>query len=158
MEIGVPVALPSKTPERISTLSASFLEVTTSLCPGALLSSSFCMSSSFSYKPAVQPSTTTPIALPWLSPHVVSLNKVPNVFDILLQLHLDIMGNQITCFFRIKARSVNCVICRIFVALLSFLQYILNLLQVILFCQCRPFALLEPFSQGLYVCGQQDYQ
>src|SRR3989338_10533538 len=103
IEIGVPAVLPSNTPLNISTLSASFLGLITSLCPGDLLSSSFCTSSSLSSSPAGQPSTTTPIALPWLSPHVVILNRLPNVLVILLQLHPHIMHYQVTSLLWSKA-------------------------------------------------------
>ena len=82
--IGVPVVFPSNKPERISALSGSFLPVVTVLWPGLRLSRSFCMSSALSVSPDGQPSITQPIAGPWDSPQVVSLNRVPNVFDMVI--------------------------------------------------------------------------
>ena len=80
MEMGVPRVFPSKTPESISILSASFLWVVILLCPGRLLSSSYCMSSAEIASPAGQPSTITPNARPWDSPQVVILKNLPKLF------------------------------------------------------------------------------
>src|SRR3989338_2941885 len=82
MQIGCPVVLPSNTPERISNLSSSFLCVVTLLCPGFLLSSSFCTKASSILMPGLTPSITQPTALPWLSPNVVTRKYFPNVDDI----------------------------------------------------------------------------
>ena len=76
-EIGVPVVLPSNTPDMICTLSDSFLCVVTLLCPGFRLSRSFCISLSDNLIFGGQPSTTQPIAGPCDSPHVVSRNIFP---------------------------------------------------------------------------------
>src|SRR5215472_1604277 len=46
-------------------------------CPGLRLSSHCWMSGSVSGRRGGTPSTTTPIAGPWLSPHVVKRNSVP---------------------------------------------------------------------------------
>ena len=69
---------PSNVPESILTLSNSFLWVVYLLWPGLLLSNQGCISASLSPTPGGHPSTVAPIALPWLSPHVVTLNKWPN--------------------------------------------------------------------------------
>ena len=47
--------------------------------PGLRRSKYFCISSSERDSPAGQPSTTTPNAFPWDSPHVVILKMFPNV-------------------------------------------------------------------------------
>ena len=75
----MPVVFPSKIPERISTLSDSFLCVVKREEPGFRRSRKDWMSISFKARPAGQPSTTTPIPEPWDSPQVVILNIFPNV-------------------------------------------------------------------------------
>src|SRR5216117_2786643 len=77
--IGVPVVLPSYTPERISTLSSSWRCVTWRDVPGFLRSRSGWMSFSLSSIPGGQPSTTQPIAGPCDSPKVVTVKSVPRV-------------------------------------------------------------------------------
>src|SRR5437588_10948688 len=77
--IGVPVVLPSYTPERISTLSSSWRCVTWRDVPGFLRSRSGWMSASLSTIPGGQPSTTQPIAGPCDSPNVVTVKSVPSV-------------------------------------------------------------------------------
>src|SRR5262245_14788267 len=61
------------------TASGSRRWVTNLPCPGRRLSSHTWMSSACSGMPGGQPSTTQPIAGPWLSPQVVTRNKWPNV-------------------------------------------------------------------------------
>src|SRR5215472_14696269 len=75
--IGVPVVTPSKTPLRILTRSSSCRCVVKRDWPGLRLSSHCWMSGSASGRRGGTPSTTTPIAGPWLSPHVVKRNSVP---------------------------------------------------------------------------------
>src|SRR6478672_5823287 len=77
--IGVPVVLPSYTPERISTRSSSRRCVTWRDVPGFLRSRSGWMSASESSIPGGQPSTTQPIAGPCDSPNVVTVKRVPRV-------------------------------------------------------------------------------
>src|SRR5262249_3675509 len=77
--IGVPVVLPSYTPERISTRSSSRRCVTWRDVPGFLRSRSGWMSASESSIPGGQPSTTQPIAGPCDSPKVVTVKRVPRV-------------------------------------------------------------------------------
>ena len=87
MEIGVPVVRPSNTPDKISTVSSSFLGVAKRFCPGFLLSRYFCISPSLRERPAGQPSTTTPTPAPWDSPQVEARNNVPYIEpDILVLL------------------------------------------------------------------------
>ena len=81
--IGVPVDLPSKIPESNCTLSSSFLELVTLLCPGFLLSKSFWIISLSISNPAGQPSIIPPIIEPCDSPKDVSLNNFPKVFPII---------------------------------------------------------------------------
>src|SRR4030042_6427746 len=80
MEMGVPVVFPSKTPERILTRSLSFRGLVPNPWPGFLLSISLWRSSSESSNLGGQPSMTTPRALPWDSPHVVTLKSDPIEF------------------------------------------------------------------------------
>jgi hypothetical protein len=77
--IGVPVVRPSNTPERISTVSLSRRWVTWREVPGLRRSRSFWMSASASARPGGQPSTTQPIAGPWLSPKEVTQKSLPRV-------------------------------------------------------------------------------
>src|SRR6187399_118104 len=77
--MGVPVVLPSYTPERISTLSSSCRCVTCREVPGLRRSRSGWMSASESAIPGGQPSTMQPIAGPWDSPKVVTVKRVPRV-------------------------------------------------------------------------------
>ena len=76
-EIGVPVVLPSNTPDKILALSPSLRCVVNFDCPGLRLSRKIWISSSERGRPEGHPSTTTPTALPWDSPHVVILNRLP---------------------------------------------------------------------------------
>src|SRR5579875_3162541 len=78
--MGAPVVLPLKVPERISTLSSSFLCVETMDCPGFLRSTICLTSSSESSSPAGHPSRETPTHLPWLSPKQEKANRLPKVF------------------------------------------------------------------------------
>src|SRR5215469_1338786 len=75
--IGVPVVTPSNTPLRMRTRSSSRRCVVNRDWPGLRLSSHCWMSGSVSGRRAGTPSTTTPIAGPWLSPQVVKRNSVP---------------------------------------------------------------------------------
>src|SRR6266508_1876525 len=77
--IGVPSVWPSKTPDRIFTVSVSFRWVTRALWPGARRSRSGWMSASDSGRRGGQPSTTAPMAAPCDSPHVVTRNRRPQV-------------------------------------------------------------------------------
>src|SRR6185503_13719494 len=77
--IGVPVVLPSYTPERISTRSSSRRCVTWREVPGLRRSRSGWMSASESAIPGGQPSITQPIAGPCDSPKVVTVKSVPRV-------------------------------------------------------------------------------
>src|SRR5438093_8935771 len=84
MAIGVPRLVPSNTPERISTWSASFLWVVIALCPGRRRSSSTCTACSLTGSPGGMPSTSTPTAGPCDSPNVLTRNSRPIVDDIRL--------------------------------------------------------------------------
>src|SRR5512136_1636548 len=77
--IGVPVVLPSKTPERISTRSSSFLDVEALWAPGLRRSNSDWMSASLRSRFGGQPSMTAPRAFPCDSPNVVTLKSEPKV-------------------------------------------------------------------------------
>src|SRR5471032_186460 len=68
-----------KTPDRIFTASGSARWVTNLLWPGRRLSSQGWMSASVRAMPGGQPSTTQPMAGPWLSPKVVTRKRWPNV-------------------------------------------------------------------------------
>ena len=67
------------TPERMRTASGSWRWVTNFPCPGRRLSSQTWISSAVSGRFGGQPSTTQPIAGPWLSPKVVTRKRWPNV-------------------------------------------------------------------------------
>ena len=58
--------------------SADYSEIASYYRPGLRRSKNFWISSSQRLSPAGQPSTTTPMPLPWDSPHVVIRNKLPN--------------------------------------------------------------------------------
>ena len=88
-QIGAPVVIPLKIPERISTLSASALVVTAILFPGLLLSRSLWISSSVMARPAGHPSMMAPTHLPWLSPKLVMVKSLPRLFAIYLHLAAD---------------------------------------------------------------------
>ena len=75
----MPVVLPSNTPDRILTLSGSRRCVVKRDWPGLRLSSQGWMSASLSGMRGGTPSTTQPIAGPWLSPQVVKRNSVPKL-------------------------------------------------------------------------------
>ena len=81
-EMGVPVVRPSKTPERISTVSASLRGVVMSLWPGRRRSSSAWISAAVIGRRGGQPSITTPMAGPWLSPQVVMRKIWPKLLGI----------------------------------------------------------------------------
>src|SRR5690242_6737269 len=87
--IGVPVVRPSNTPDRIFTASSSRRCVTKRDWPGLRRSRSFWMSPSAISRPGGQPSTTQPMAGPWLSPKLVTQNSLPSVLPdiVLLPLH-----------------------------------------------------------------------
>src|SRR3989338_6653529 len=94
--MGVPVVLPSKYPERIFILSASFRGVVILLWPGRRLSSATCISSSVISIPGGQPSTTTPTAPPWDSPKVVILNNCPKLFPAIFEYYT--LGAFLRCW------------------------------------------------------------
>jgi hypothetical protein len=77
--MGVPVVLPSNTPERISTVSDSRRWVTWREVPGLRRSRSIWISASVSARPGGQPSTTQPMAGPWDSPKEVTEKLRPRV-------------------------------------------------------------------------------
>jgi hypothetical protein len=77
--IGVPSVVPSNTPDRISGVFGSRRAVSKTPEGFAVLNAAV-KSSEVSGIPAGHPSTTTPIAAPWLSPNVVTLKIIPNVF------------------------------------------------------------------------------
>ena len=77
----VPVVIPSSTPERISTSSASRRWVVIRLCPGRRRSSSTWISSREMGSRGGQPSMTTPTAGPCDSPKVVMRKSWPNELD-----------------------------------------------------------------------------
>ncbi len=68
-----------KTPERIFTASGSRRCVTNRDWPGLRLSRNAWISFASSAMPGGQPSTTQPIAGPWLSPQVVMRKRCPKV-------------------------------------------------------------------------------
>src|SRR5262245_28676440 len=77
--IGVPSVCPSKTPDRILTVSVSLRWVTRALWPGLRRSRSGWMSASDKGSRGGQPSTTAPVAPPCDSPHVVTRKSCPQV-------------------------------------------------------------------------------
>src|SRR5690606_11990199 len=77
--IGVPVVTPSNVPERILTVSGSWRWVVKRDVPGRRRSSQYWMSASPSGMPGGTPSTTQPIAGPWLSPQVVKRKSWPKL-------------------------------------------------------------------------------
>src|SRR3954468_17679618 len=77
--MGVPVVTPWYTPDRICTVSDSWRCVTWREVPGRRRSSSGWMSASDSASPGGQPSTTQPIAGPWLSPKFATRKRWPKV-------------------------------------------------------------------------------
>src|SRR3546814_924745 len=77
--IGVPVVSPSKTPERIFTASGSRRWVVKRDWPGLRRSSQCCRSSGARAMPGGTPSTTQPMAGPWLSPQVVKRKVSPKL-------------------------------------------------------------------------------
>src|SRR5271169_2701668 len=79
MAIGVPVVIPSNTPDRMRTSSGSWRWVVKRDWPGRRRSSQGWMSASDSGMRGGQPSTTQPIAGPWLSPQVVTRNRWPKL-------------------------------------------------------------------------------
>ena len=107
--IGVPVLRPSKVPDSISTLSSSFLAVSSLLFPGFLRSNSDCIKASSITKPAGTPSTMHPKAFPCDSPKVVMVNAFPNVFIMLrllmfLKLFRLLFVVPLFCFYRWQKR------------------------------------------------------
>src|SRR5687767_9846857 len=80
--MGVPRVSPSKTPLMIWTESASLRWVVMRLWPGARRSSSGWMSAGERGRRGGQPSTTAPMAGPWDSPQVVTVNVWPKVLAI----------------------------------------------------------------------------
>ena len=81
--IDVPVVRPSNTPDNMRTASGSLRCVVNLLCPGLRASRKGWMSSSDSVSPGGHPSTTAPIAGPWLSPQVVKRKIRPKVFQLM---------------------------------------------------------------------------
>src|SRR5665213_2185319 len=84
--MGVPVVTclpssPGKTPDMIFTASGSCRCVVKRDCPGRRRSSSRWMSSTARGMRGGQPSTTQPIAAPWLSPKLVKRNIWPKVLN-----------------------------------------------------------------------------
>src|ERR1700693_1101935 len=79
MPIGVPVVLPSNTPDRIFTRSVSRRWLTKCEVPVRRRSTSACTSASQSARPGGQPSTMHPMDGPWLSPKVVTAKSLPMV-------------------------------------------------------------------------------
>src|SRR5258708_33617195 len=77
--IGVPVVTPSNTPDRIRTASGSWRWVTKRDWPGRRFSIQTWMSASLSGMRGGVPSTTQPIAGPWLSPQLVNRKSVPKL-------------------------------------------------------------------------------
>src|SRR6185369_1563226 len=77
--MGVPSVWPSKTPERILTVSVSLRWVTRALWPGTRRSRSGWMSASDRDRRGGQPSTMAPMAAPCDSPHVVRRKSWPQV-------------------------------------------------------------------------------
>src|SRR5258707_414520 len=86
MPMGVPVVLPSNTPERILTTSPSRRWLTNCDVPVRRRSTSPCRSASPRERPGGQPSMMQPSAGPWLSPNVVTVNSLPIELPDLLQL------------------------------------------------------------------------
>src|SRR5258705_10600080 len=78
--IGVPSVCPSKTPDRILTVSVACRWVTIALLPGTRRSRSGWMSASDSASRGGQPSITAPTPAPCDSPQVVTRNRRPQVF------------------------------------------------------------------------------
>ena len=74
-----PVSGSAITPERILTASGSWRWVVKRDWPGRRRSRSCWISSFVSGISGGQPSTTQPIAIPWLSPKVVTRNRWPKV-------------------------------------------------------------------------------
>ena len=81
--IGVPVVLPSNTPERMRTASASRRCVVNLDWPGRRASRKGWIEPSSSFSPGGHPSTTAPSAGPWLSPQVVKRNTRPKVLTLM---------------------------------------------------------------------------
>src|SRR5215218_2098890 len=77
--IGVPVVTPSNTPDRILTVSGSWRWVTKRDWPGRRLSIQTWISASLRGMLGGVPSTTQPIAGPWLSPQLVNRKRVPKL-------------------------------------------------------------------------------
>ena len=74
-----PVASSVNTPDRIFTASGSWRWVVKRDWPGRRLSSSTWISSAVIGRRGGQPSTTQPIAAPWLSPKLVNRKRRPKV-------------------------------------------------------------------------------
>src|SRR6185295_10899554 len=87
--IGVPVVTPSNTPDRILTVSGSWRWVTKRDWPGRRLSSQTWMSASASGMRGGTPSTTQPIAGPWLSPQVVKRKRWPKLLKDISDLRVE---------------------------------------------------------------------
>src|SRR5271154_5168217 len=77
--IGVPVVLPSNTPDKMRTVSGSCRWLVYWEVPGRRRSTSACKSASLKPKPGGHPSTTQPSAGPWLSPKLVTVKTLPKV-------------------------------------------------------------------------------
>ena len=84
--MGVPVETPSKTPDSISTSSGSRRCVVNLFCPGFRLSNQCWIIAASIATPGGHPSTVAPSAGPWLSPQVVTRNRCPKLFMLILML------------------------------------------------------------------------
>ena len=85
--IEVPVVLPSKIPDKNSTVSGSLRCVTILDCPGLRLFNSFWIASKSTCNPAGNPSMIPPIAVPWDSPYVVTFNKFPKELNDIIKYY-----------------------------------------------------------------------
>jgi hypothetical protein len=81
--IGVPVVRPSKVPDRNRTVSGSRRCVVKRDWPGRRRSSQGWIMLSSSGRPGGQPSTSAPIAGPWLSPQVEKRSRRPKLFQLM---------------------------------------------------------------------------
>jgi len=121
--MGVPVVSPSKTPERISTLSASDRGVSIEERPGLRLAISLTKSSSDKGMPEGQPSITVPMPFPCDSPKVVILNAFPKEFPatLIASRYIAFMPlwqgpyNYLLYFFRVLPVSIHSVVTGAFI-------------------------------------------
>src|SRR6185503_10036511 len=112
MPMGVPVVLPSNTPDRMRTASASLRWLTKCEVPVRRRFTSPCRSLSESSRPGGQPSTMQPSAGPWLSPKVVTVNNLPmELPDILFQLFARQQEHPAAAAFEIQPGEWQARIC-----------------------------------------------